>query len=188
MGNKLGDGMQQNITRKDKFRMTKNIETTPVDPTYRHHPKTVTPHGIFRPNNSRLKWYDIARSDQSIDASLRDVARKFLDDQMLLTGVPNNNELGFVLLHRCGGGFYFLMLCTWRDANEIWKTVYYFDAEKMEGFALFPQDEPHKGTFCVWEMSVVTHETHAWVQYLMSERGQKDEDVYLRSMAGESTG
>lgn len=166
--------------------MAKNIETTTVDPAYRHYPKTITPHGIFRPNNSHLKWYDIARNDQTIGAPVRDLAREFMDDQALLTGVPNKNELGFVLLHRCGEGFYFLMLCTWRNANELWKTVYYFDAETMEDFAPFPQDEPHKGTFCVWEMSVVSHETRAWTQYLMSDRSSEDETVYLRTVASES--
>lgn len=176
------------MTRKDKSRMTKNIEATTVDPAYRHYRKTIMPHGISRPNNSHLKWYDIARNDQSIGASVRDLARKFVDEQASLTGIPNRNELGFVLLHRCGEGFYFLMLCTWRDANELWKTVYYFDTKKMTGFAPFPQDEPHKGTFCVWEMNVVAHEAVAWTQYLMSERRQEDEDAYLSKIAGESTG
>lgn len=162
--------------------------TSTVDPAYRHYQKSITPHGIWTPNNSRLKWYDIARNDQQIDAPVRNLALEFMDDQASLTGIPKKNELGFVLLHRCGEGFYFLMLCTWRDANELWKTVYYFDAEKMAGFAPYPQGEPHKGTFCVWEMSVVAHEMLAWTQYLMSERKQEDEDVYLRSMAGEITG
>lgn len=162
--------------------MTKNVEITTVDTAYCHSEKTVIPHGVSGPNNSRIKWYDIARPDQPIGPSVRNLARKFIDDQAAETGIPKNNELGFILLHRCGEGFYFLMLCTWREANELWKTVYYFDAGKMENFALFSQEDPHKGTFCVWEMSVVTHETLAWTQYLMSPRKQKDEEAYLRSL------
>lgn len=49
----------------------------------------------------------------------------------------------------------------------------------MHGFAIFPQEEHHKGTFCVWEMSVVAHETQAWITYLKSDRVQEDMDRYL---------
>lgn len=163
--------------------MNQDVEIKTVDPAYRHYEKTVTSHGIVDPNNSHLKWYDIARKDQSVSTSIRNLAQNFLKSQAASTGVPCKNELGFILLHRCGEGFYFLMLCTWRDANELWKTVYYFDVEKMDGFVLFPQEEQHKGTFCVWEMSVVIHETRAWTKYLMSARGQQDKNKYLSSTA-----
>src|ERR1700754_2720249 len=34
------------------------------------------------------------------------------------------SDLGFVVLHRCGLDFYFLIVCSWRGSNEIWETVY----------------------------------------------------------------
>ncbi|PCI05056.1 MAG: hypothetical protein COB78_00035 [Hyphomicrobiales bacterium] len=164
-------------------KMNKGVEIKTVDAAYRHYEKTVVSHGIIRPNNSRLKWYDIASKDKSISAFIRNLAQKFLEGQAALTDVPYKNELGFVLLHRCGESFYFLMLCTWRNSNELWKTVCYLDVEKMGDFAPFPQEEQHKGTFCVWEMSVVARETLAWTQYLMSARKQEDENAYLCSLA-----
>lgn len=150
-----------------------------VDPAYLHYEKIVTPHGIMHPNNSRLKWYDIARKDGLVSESMRNSAREFINREAGLTGVPVENELGFILLHKCGDNFYFLMLCTWCGNNELWKTVYYFDTEKMTDFAIFPLEEAHKATFCVWEMAVVTHESRAWIQYLISERRPTDEDKYL---------
>ena len=33
-------------------------------------------------------------------------------------------ELGFVILHRCGESFYFLLVSTWRNENELWETVW----------------------------------------------------------------
>jgi len=164
-------------------KMNQYVEIKTVDPAYRHYEKAVVAHGIVDPNSSRLKWYDIAQKDHPVSTPIRELAHNFLEEQVASTGVPSGNELGFVLLHRCGEGFYFLMLCTWRDSNELWKTVYYLDAETMEDFALFPQEEQHKGTFCVWEMSVVTHETGAWTKYLMSTRKKQDEDRYLSSRA-----
>jgi len=159
--------------------MTQVPNPVTVSPTYIYYEKVIKSQGIVRPNNSHLKWYDIARSDQPIGPSIRDLAQQCLSEQAISTGVPYENELGFVLLHRCGADFYFLMLCTWRENNELWKTVYYQEAETITGFVLFPQEEPHKGTFCVWEMSVVAHETQAWSTYLRSDCAQDDTDRYL---------
>ena len=159
--------------------MNRTTEIMPVNPTYLHYEKAIRAHGIIRPNNSRLKLYDIARSDQPVVSSIRTLAQKILSPQSASLGVPCENELGFVLLHRCGEGFYFLLLCTWRENNELWKTVYYLDAQSMPDFAIFPQEEQHKGTFCVWEMHVVAHETQAWATYLRSDRAKANVDTYL---------
>ena len=39
-------------------------------------------------------------------------------------------ELGFVVLHRCGESFYFLLVCTWRNENELWETVWAKDGDE----------------------------------------------------------
>ena len=161
--------------------MNQTSEVTQVSPAYRHYDKAISCHGVIHPTNSRLKWYDITRRDQPIDQAIRDLARDFLSRQTISVGIPSAQELGLVLLHRCGEGFYFLILCTWRENNELWKTVFFFEADRMEDFAFFPQDEPHKGTFCVWEMAVVSHETQAWTTYLRSDRTDQDADTYLTS-------
>ena len=162
--------------------MNQTSEVSQVSPAYRHYEKVIRCHAAIPATNSHLKWYDIARSDQPIDQTTLDLARAFLSRQMASVGVPSAQELGFVLLHRCGEGFYFLMLCTWRENNELWKTVFYLDAGKTEDFAVFPQDEPHKGTFCVWELAVVSHETQAWTTYLRSDRTNQDVDSYLTTI------
>lgn len=159
----------------------KDIGSKAVDEAYLHYEKSIVSHELVNLNSNRMKWYDIAHKDLPIIPSFRNAALKFLEIQAASNGVPNKNELGFILLHRCGEDFYFLMLCTWRDSNELWKTVFYCDTQKMKSFAVFPQDEQHKGTFCVWEMNVVSHESFAWTKFLLSNRNQKDEDLYLLS-------
>ncbi|PCH48430.1 MAG: hypothetical protein COC23_00220 [Hyphomicrobiales bacterium] len=162
--------------------MNQTFEVTQVGAAYRHYEKAIRCHGVIHPTNNRLKWYDITRSDQPIEQPIRDLGRDFLSRQTTSVGIPSAQELGFVVLHRCGEGFYFLMLCTWRENNELWKTVFFFEADRMEDFALFPQDEPHKGTFCVWEMAVVSHETQAWTTYLLSDRTDQDAGTYLATI------
>ena len=164
--------------------MNKIPEVVQVSPAYRHYEKRVYGHGVILPSNCRLKWYDITRGKQPIEQSIRELAQDFLVRQAATSGVPSAQELGFIFLHRCGSGFYFLGLCTWRGNNELWKTIYYFDAGKMDNFALFPQDKIHKDTFCVWELAVVAHETQAWTTYLLSDRTSRDADTYLATIMG----
>lgn len=161
--------------------MNQTSQLTQVSLTYRHYDKVIRFHGVTHPSDNQLKWYDIARSDQPIEHEIRDLARAFLSRQMASVDTPSAQELGFVLLHRCGEGCHFLMLCTWRENNELWKTTFYLDADTMTDFAHFPQKEPLKGTFCVWEMAVVSHETQAWTAYLLSDRTDQDADTYLTS-------
>lgn len=162
--------------------MKNMLDVKQVSPAYRHYEKKVYGHGVIKSTHSRLKWYDIARGKKPIPKDIRDLATDYLSRQTEMTGTPSSQELGFVLLHRCGAGFYFLGLCTWRENNELWKTVFYFDTKKMEDFALFPQDGAHRDTFCVWELSVVGYETLAWTTYLRSGRTNKDAETYVMAL------
>ncbi|WP_298360656.1 hypothetical protein [uncultured Litoreibacter sp.] len=157
-------------------------ETLQVSPTYRHYEKIIRGHGVIDPTTSRLKWYDINPIDQPIEQAVRDIARGFVLGEMTSDRGPSAREMGFVLLHRCGERFYFLGLCTWRGNNELWKTIFFFETDTMEDFALFPQDGPHKDTFCVWELAVVSHETQAWTTYLLSTRTEIQADKYLTTV------
>jgi hypothetical protein len=127
---------------------------------------------------ARLKWYDIALPDTPVAPGIRDLARSFLAAEAESSRWELGDELGFVLLHRCGQDFHFLIVCTWRGNNELWETVYSKEAA-MPNFAAFPQGARHKGTYCVWEMAAVWHETKAWRAYLSSARSAHDADLYL---------
>ena len=97
----------------------------------------------------------------------------------LLGSPPAARGLGFVILHRCGAGFYFLLVSTWRNNNELWETVLYKNGDAMADFALFPRDESHKPTFCVWELAPVWHEKQAWERFLNSARDELAAQAWL---------
>jgi hypothetical protein len=90
--------------------------------------------------------------------------------------------LGFVILHRCGKEFHFLLVGTWRGNNEVWETVFYKDGDAMADFALFPREGVHKPTFCVWELAAVWHEKQAWERFLMSARDTAAAQVWLSDL------
>jgi hypothetical protein len=150
-----------------------------VEHGYRHVAKWVTPGPMLTLGSSRLKWYDIARRETPVPAGVRDAARSYLVAECQ---VELDRDIGFALLHRCGASnaFYFLPVCTWRNSNELWESVYYKDAA-MSAFAPFVQTGRHKGTLCVWELGPAIHEQRAWVRYLQSPRQEPDLNEYLGS-------
>ena len=62
-------------------------------------------------------------------------------------------ELGFVILHRCGESFYFLLIASWRNENELWETVWAKNGEGATGLRAVAVEGPHRPAFCVWELA-----------------------------------
>jgi hypothetical protein len=150
-----------------------------IDPAYRHYPKHVTPQARLDLEDVRLKWYDLARAEAPVPDEIRRLARDFLTAEADAGRLGLDGELGFVVLHRCGEDFYFLIVCTWRGNNEMWESVYFKQNTTTPGFSLFPREHRHKGTLCVWELVPVWHEQQAWVRFLTSPRDAAAQQAYL---------
>jgi hypothetical protein len=141
---------------------------------YKHVPKWVTPGETIETSGAVLKWYAVHQDNRPVPDEITQLARAYLVKTPL-----EARGLGFVILHRCGNDFYFLIVCTWRGSNEVWETVFYKDGEAMADFALFPRDQTHKPTFCVWELAPVWHEQQAWVRFLQSTRDETAAQAWL---------
>jgi hypothetical protein len=136
-----------------------------VAPSYRHVPKHVSTGEPVELPGAILKWYEVHTADRIVPREVSDLARKAFE-----SGAVTVEGLGFVVLHRCGEAFYFLIANTWRNENEIWETVFYKDGDGMSEFALFPRQLPHVPTYCVWELVPVWHEQQSWLRFLQSNR------------------
>jgi hypothetical protein len=150
-----------------------------VDTGYRHHPKRLTPGEGLVAGQAQLKWYNLARAEDGVPVAVERLARAFLLAEVQAGRVGGERELGFVVLHRCGLDFYFLILNTWRGSNEVWESVFYQENSAMPGFGEYPRQGPHRPTYCVWELGAVCHEQHAWAAFLSSGRTPEDEARYL---------
>jgi hypothetical protein len=146
---------------------------------YRHYPKVIAACEPLNAGNAQLKWYNLARAEDGVPQNIERMARAFLTAEANGGRVGVDRELGFVVLHRCGSDFYFLLLSTWRGSNELWETIFYKANSLMPGFAEYTFDSRHRGTFCVWELGAVGHEQKAWARFLRSERTLQDEERYL---------
>jgi hypothetical protein len=150
--------------------------------SYRHYKKRIVPGDAMQIGTSSLKWYDLATARTPVDPDVRALSRRFLDKASAQADWPLDEDVGFVILHRCGAEFYFLIVCSWRGNNELWETVYVKPDAATADFALFPQGT-HKGTFCVWEAGIVAHEMKAWSRYLRSPRDGAALDAYWADRA-----
>lgn len=152
-----------------------------VAPEYKHYDKFAEPDEMFGLKNSTLKWYNLAKQNEPVPDEVNKLARTFLTKESESGSLKDLGELGFVILHRCGADFYFLLVNSWRNGNELWESVYAKNGEAQEGFAPFVFENLHRGTFCVWELAVVWHEKHAWEHFLLSAKIEIDETKYLQN-------
>ena len=63
-----------------------------------------------------LKWYDIAPQETPVPLAIRALARRCLRDASKAGTLGVEDGLGFVILHRCGADFYFLLV--WHVAQR----------------------------------------------------------------------
>lgn len=155
-----------------------------IDPGYQHQLKQVTPLAPLTLPAAVLKWYGVHEAGRPIPAAVTEMARQ----QLTETAAMEAQGMGFALLHRCGESFYFLIVCTWRNSNELWETVLYKDHDAVTEFALFPRDEAHKPTLCVWELAPVWHEQQVWTRFLASARDEPAAQLWLQDCFTGATG
>ena len=156
------------------------VVTNGTDRTYRHGLKLVRPASSVALGETVLKSYDIAAPDEPVTDDVRALARRGLADAARLGELRLGGTLGFVILHRCGNGFHFLLVSTWENDNELWETVWAKEGDHDPDFHPWPLEGSHRPTFCVWELGAVAHERLAWSQYLLSERDDDARHAYLR--------
>lgn len=152
---------------------------------YRHYAKRSVPRAPFVAGGALLKFYHLEEPGEPVPPPLAEVARNWL--AAWAAGALEPGDRGFVILHRCGADFHFLLPAIWRGANEVWEAVAYHHGD-MTDFARFdpaypPDGEgtPPRPTFCVWELAIVAHEARAWSRCLSGDRG----DVALADWRGD---
>jgi hypothetical protein len=156
------------------------LEQVGVRPDYQHSSKLVCPEASLTLRDAVLKWYDIAPEEAPVPLAVRALARRNLRDGSKSGDLALSEELGFVILHRCGESFYFLLLCTWRNDNELWETVWAKGRDEAVAFRPWSIEGTHRPTFCVWELGAVCHEQQAWTRYLRTSRDEAARQGYLR--------
>jgi hypothetical protein len=155
------------------------VEEAGVRLDYEHRFKRITPAESITLRGAVLKWYDIAPAEAPVPLAIRELAHGALEHASTSGELALAGELGFVILHRCGESFYFLLVSTWRNDNELWETVWAKDGGDADAFEPWPIGRGHRPTYCVWELGAVCHEQRVWSRYLRSSRDAKAKEAYL---------
>lgn len=153
--------------------------TKDVAPGYRHVDKFIEPDDNLETKGTNFKWHNLALADKPVPAGVRGLARDFIGRESAAGKLETLGDLGFVILHRCGEEFYFLIVNSWRNENELWETVYAKKSDAEADFEEFTPAIPHRGAFCVWELVAVWHEQQAWRRFLLSARDAEARGAYL---------
>ena len=146
--------------------MSHHTPISSVAETYVHRDKLITPDRPLALGALRLKWYDVAARETPAEPAVAALARAHLTREADAGALSLKGDLGFVILHRCGAEFYFLIVNSWANENEIWELVLAKENKLAADFALFPRPGGQLPTFCVWELGAVWHEQQAWRRYL----------------------
>lgn len=153
-----------------------NLSAVPAN--YQHYPKQGIFQRLLEDGDVTLKYYHLEKPGEPVPPALSTDAQNLLRRQ-IAEGFFESGDCGFVLLHRCGADFHFLLISVWRGANELWEAVWYHHGD-MPAFAPFDpaypaiNGGPTRPVFCVWEMAIVAHEAAAWGRLLSSQRGDAD--------------
>ena len=77
-----------------------------VRPEYEHVSKHVSPRPSIALPDAVLKWYDIAPEDARVPDDIQELAETGLREASRSGELGLSDDLGFVILHRCGESFY----------------------------------------------------------------------------------
>ncbi|WP_329474884.1 hypothetical protein OG555_24535 [Kribbella sp. NBC_01484] len=147
-----------------------------VPPDWMHRQKEVSPAEAQPLPGAYLKWYDVHPTDEAVADTERSQARAFLEHQTDRGALAFRNELGFVVLHR-SGTFHFLIVCVWREVNELWQVLYAKDTGGT--YQQVADVERFRPLQCVWELGPTAHERQAWSRYLFSARDGASKWAYV---------
>lgn len=162
--------------------------TAHVESTYTQRSKLIQPRPPIEVEGARLKWYNVAPADQPVAAEIEAMGRAYLIAEGKAARLTFDDDLGFVVLHRCGESFYFLLVSTWRGSNELWESVYAKPTAAATDFSVWPREGRHVPTFCVWELGAVWHEQQAWVRFLQSSRDETAVADYMKDQFSGAVG
>lgn len=148
--------------------------------------ETTYPHKIVHPATDgavpALKWYHLAPEREPVEPDVAQSARVHIAG-LGTADDGGDGEAGFVILHRCSDDFYFLLLCTWMNGNELWQRVMYRDREDPE-FRDYECEALHP-TFCVWELGIVWFEQQAWRRHLGNPSAESRNEYLTTQLEGD---
>lgn len=130
----------------------------------------------------RLKAYGISYAQDKLDQTLMDSARQVISKRLIESASRTNHYgVGFVGIHQGKTGN-FVFVDWWADENELHHHVYVSLSEKPSELKYMT---PTGLTACAWDLYLVCHERHAWVDFVLKKAPKPDLEGYLKETLNE---
>lgn len=149
-----------------------------VSANYQHSDKQVQAGPPLSGDSIFLKWYLLHPPARPFTDEEVQQAQAFIQQEIERGQLALKHQIGFVVQHRCGSVDIFYV-CSWRNDNEVWETLYTKAIAPNSVFQPVQRDLT-TGTFCVWVIPIVAHEQQAWRRFLMSTRDDAAQLTYMR--------
>jgi hypothetical protein len=140
----------------------------------RYTPRTIAYNGILLFNDWRLKHYSISRGEQY--GAETDWSGAIAQLLSFLPTPANTNDrpgIGFLIIH-AGVDALYAVLAFWDRENEL--SVRICVREPTGAWRMSRDSE----SFCVWDLEVFWHERNAYIDTVLSERGDPKGEEYLK--------
>jgi hypothetical protein len=140
-------------------------------------PRPIRPCGLLEHEGWRLKQYDITLPGCAIDEDVYEPGLLIaLDALPAPAAAVRRPGVGFTIRHQgldaLGNRVGYLVLCWWDNGNELMTEVFIHDP--AAGWA----NARSRGSFCVWDLQVMSHERDAYVRHVLNRDGP-DVEAYV---------
>jgi len=148
-----------------------------------YRPRDIQSHGIAEMSGWRMKQYSITADTGPIDPSVMAAAERVAMKACLEVSSDRGgrNPVGFSILHS-GAEAMWLLVDFW-TGDIISQLAFGAALDDPTAFEPVPRG---RGTVCVWEMEVFSHERDSFVEHMMSQTGPNTEN-YLHDVIGSQT-
>lgn len=144
--------------------------------------RPITPFGVERFGDWRLKVYGIAYQRERPQAPLLDAARQAARDHLPTPAVTSRRYgVGFLGAHEGREGN-FVFVDWWGDETDLHHCVFYSSLDQPAALRRAEFGEP---IACVWDVAVIAHERRAWLEHVLQRQDGPDPDGYLQDLLHE---
>ena len=143
-----------------------------------YRPRLLTALGQWSYPELQLKVYGIIADDQSLDQTMQDTARTFIENEVwgAVASTGESDGLGFVILHP--GSLGLSVSAHWWTQGSVLCQRFYrkiYDARD-------PLDMSSRASIgCVWELGIIDAERQTWIRRMMGNT--PDPKAYLAEFA-----
>jgi len=140
----------------------------------------VKPFNTVYTSNSAIKLYSMRTNPgKPFSVKTMDIVGELISKKIETGEINPRIGMGFAIASKN-----LINVSIWGGAYPSLLNNNLFEFDKITNIkeTISPLDINKFGTYCVWELGIVNHESSAWMQYLYSEKAESDKLRYIEEV------